>query len=72
MDYFLLALKLGQSILDKLPDYDEKKRQKYHDLVRQYNNEITKDYPERDDDLIMNLREEGSIMWQEIISHLKG
>ncbi len=70
METFLIALKLGQSILDKTPNYPESKRSKYHKLIREYNSEITKRYPERDDDLIMNLREDAKIMWQEIISHL--
>ena len=70
METFLIALTLGQTILDKMPDYPQKKRDLYHKLVREYNSEITKTYPERDDDLIMNLREDAKIMWQEIISHL--
>lgn len=70
MDYFGAALNLGQSILNKMPDYPEKERKKYHALVRQYNNEKTKDYRNINDDLIMNLREDAKIHWQAISSHL--
>lgn len=57
-----MSLKLILSITDKLlaktPDYDQKKAQEYNDLKLAYKAELTKTYPERDDDLIMNLRDQ--------------
>lgn len=45
-------------LLDKMPDYDQRKKEKYFKLRTRYNDEFKKDYPSRDDDLILNLRDE--------------
>ncbi len=45
-------------LLDKTPSYDQKKREQWYLLQRLYNEEVKKIYPERDDDLVMNLREQ--------------
>jgi len=70
MNAFLIALKLGQTILDKLPDYNQKKGAEYHRLRIAYNNELTKKYPLRDDDYLANLRDDIKIMWEDIIKHM--
>lgn len=72
MNYFTIALKLGEEILKQIPDFDQRKRAEYHRLTVAYNNEITKNYPERDDDLIMNLRDDIKLMWEDIIKHMGG
>lgn len=71
MDYFGAALALGNAILDQIPDYDERKRKKYHELSQSYQAEKTKTYPERDDDLLLNLKEEIKSYWEDIVSHLE-
>jgi hypothetical protein len=65
MDWVTLALELttatmefGTEILKKMPDFDQKKKLQYHKLLKAYKSEIKKDYGVRDDDLIMNLRDQ--------------
>lgn len=53
-----VALSITNKLMDKLPDYDQRKKQQFHDLNLRYEQEKKKTYPERDDDLIMNLRDE--------------
>lgn len=53
-----LALSFASKLLDKFPDYDQRKKSKFFDDQKRYNEEIRKDYPLRDDDLILNLKED--------------
>lgn len=69
METFIIAATLIGKLLDKTPDYPDNKRLKYHNLVRALRAELTKDYPSRDDDLVMNLRDDIVIMQKHIISH---
>lgn len=43
-------------VLDKLPNYDQKKRKEYYELALAYEQEMKKD--NRDLDLAMNLRDQ--------------
>lgn len=70
MEAFLIAATLIGKLLDKTPDYEPRKREKYHKLVRALGAETTKEYVKRDDDLIMNLREDIKTMQREVMSHL--
>lgn len=49
---------MTSKVMDKLPDYDQKKKEHFHDLNTRLNAERKKQYPDRDDDLIMNLRDD--------------
>ena len=49
---------LTSKILDKTPNYEQKKKEQWSKLCLRYNDEVKKLYPDRDDDLIMNLREQ--------------
>jgi len=49
---------IATKLLDKTPNYSQKKREQWHDLQQRYSEELKKLYPERDDDLVMNLREQ--------------
>lgn len=51
----LAALGVVGKIMDKTPDYDQSKRKKYFKLKEDYENEIKKQYIERDDNLISRL-----------------
>lgn len=42
----------------KLPDYDQKQLSKFTNKLTRFEAEIKRPYPERDDDLILNLRDE--------------
>lgn len=44
--------------MDKIPDYDQKKRDQFHELKLRFEEEKKRIYPDRDDDLIMNLRDQ--------------
>ncbi len=65
MNYFELALGFATKLMDKIPNYDPEKKNKWHKLLSAYNTEKVKPYfdeahPEnqRDDDKLMNLRDE--------------
>lgn len=58
MDWVTLALSLGLEIMKKIPNYDQKKRNEYYNKTKQYNQEKAKTYPERDDDLLLSLKED--------------
>lgn len=53
-----LSLSIVDKFLDKLPNYEQKKKEKYYKLKRKYNEEITKDYDLRDDNLVIVYRNE--------------
>lgn len=53
-----LLLKVVDTVLAKLPNYDQKKREQFFDLRTKYENELIKDYPDRDDNLIDTYHDE--------------
>ncbi len=56
-----LVLSIVDKLLAKTPNYDEKKKKQFYDLKLAYVGESKKTYPERDDDLLMNLRDQLSV-----------
>ncbi len=66
METFTLALSLASKVLDKFPDYEQKKRKKFRDLKDTYNTEVKREKSTRDHDLIMNLKEQLTPMMEEI------
>lgn len=58
MEWITLALSLGDKLLDKLPDYDQRKKDDYYKKKKQYLLERSKNYPQRDDDLLLTLKED--------------
>ena len=58
MDAFTLALTFGGKLLDKIPDYDQTKKNKFFKDSKRYLEEKSKAFPLRDDDLILNLKDE--------------
>lgn len=51
-------ISIVNKLLDKTPSYSQTKREQWYLLQRLYNEEVKKMYPDRDDDLVMNLREQ--------------
>ena len=66
MEIFQLALGFASKAMDKLPDYDEKKRAEFRDLKDAYNTEVKREKNTRDHDLIMNLKEQLTPLMVEI------
>ena len=66
METFTLALSLASKVMDKLPDYDEKKRKEFTKLRDTYNTEIKRSKDTRDHDYIMNLKEQLLPLMQEV------
>lgn len=58
MDYVGMAMQLGLAILDQIPNYEQRKKEKYHKLVSDYQNEIVRPADMQDHDLILNLRQD--------------
>jgi hypothetical protein len=52
---FEVALQFGSKLLDKMPNYDQKKREEFFKLKRDYQRE--KAHPDRDDDQLLNLKD---------------
>jgi len=50
--------------MDKTPNYDQKKKQEYYDLKKEYDEQVKKDFPDRDDELISMLRDELRVLSQ--------
>lgn len=51
-------LGVTSKLLDKTPDYNQKKKENFFKMKNAYEAELKKEYSQRDDDMIMNLREE--------------
>ena len=47
-----LLLSVTDKLMDKLPDYEQRKKEKFLKMKRRYENEKAKQYPDRDDNLI--------------------
>lgn len=58
MEWITLALSLGDQLLKKMPSYDQKKKEDYYEKKTLYTQERAKAYPDRDDDLLLALRED--------------
>jgi len=58
MEYLLIALNLANEIMKQIPDYDQRKRKEFYKKVLSLQDEWHKPYDQRDDDLILNLRDE--------------
>lgn len=66
-----LLLSVTGKLLDKLPDYDQRKKEKFNKLQKEYNEEITKEYPQRDDNKLANLRDEIKIFTSTFIKEIQ-
>jgi len=44
--------------MKKFPEYDQRKQEEFSKLRMEFQSEITKAYPYRDDDLVLNLRDQ--------------
>ncbi len=58
MDYLGLAMQLGIRLMEHIPNYDQRKREKFHKLIRMYQDEIVRPADMTDHDLIMNLKQD--------------
>lgn len=56
MGIFEMLLSFGSKLLDQMPDFDQKKKDQFYNLKTQYQKE--KASPNRDDDKLLNLKEE--------------
>jgi hypothetical protein len=52
------AMSIADKLMDKIPNYDQRKKEKYYKLKRKYENEKSKVWHERDDQRIDLLRYE--------------
>lgn len=58
MDYLQAALQIANKLLDKIPDYDQRKKEKLFKLSKEYQEELVRPRDMQDDDLIANLQDE--------------
>ena len=72
MDYFTLAMQLGVELLEKFPSYDQRKKQQFFDKKNLYNQEKAKTYEQRDDDLLLSLKEELGVFLESFLQEIKG
>jgi len=52
-----LALSITDKLMDKIPNYEQRKREQFHKLRDKYEKEIVKNYPDRDDTRIDDYRD---------------
>jgi len=65
-----LAMSLGEKLLDKFPSYSQAKKRKYYELRKEYDEEISKDYPYYDDERIIIVRRELRLFWKTFLSEI--
>ena len=56
MNYLELALNLANKLMDHIPNYDQRKREKFYKLKKRFIDE--KNSEDRDDNLLDDLRDE--------------
>lgn len=60
---------LVDKTLDLMPDYDQRKKAEWLKLKAEYNKQIALPLPERDADLILNLKESILLYADEVLKH---
>jgi len=58
MDYLAAVLQIANKLMDKIPDYDQRKKEKLFKLSKEYQEELVRPRDMQDDDLIANLQDE--------------
>ena len=71
MEIAIIALKIAHEIMKKMPDYDQKKRSEFYKMTVRLEREWNRPYPERDDDLILNLRSEAMAFLEAFYEEIK-
>lgn len=64
MSYFELALTFANNLMSHIPDYDQRKRERFFKLKSEYQAEKVKEYHLRDDQRLLNLKDELEIFLQ--------
>jgi len=49
---FTMLLSVVNKTMDMLPDYEQRKKEKFYKMQRDYSNEKNKEFPNRDDNLV--------------------
>lgn len=71
MQYLLIAMKLAESIMDQIPNYEQRKRNQYFKLKTSLNDAWNAPWERRDDDLILNLQEEMKAFLESFYEEIK-
>jgi hypothetical protein len=58
VEVFGALLSVIDGILKKLPSYEQRKKEKFYKLKLEYEKELSKDFPSRDDERIALIRSE--------------
>ena len=56
LDSIKLLLSVASKVMDMLPNYAQSKRNEYYDLLKTYEDELARDYPDRDDNKVIQYR----------------
>lgn len=72
MEWLTLALAFGSKLMDKLPDYDQKKRADFYKLKSEYFQLLSAPYEERDDDKILYQKEKLAAFMQAFNKEIEG
>lgn len=51
LELLMLALGIAKKILDRMPSYAESKKEEFYYLTKRFEDEVAKDYPDRDDNV---------------------
>jgi len=52
VDTFTLLVSVVDKVMDLLPSYDQNKKKQFYSLRKKYEEEKSKNYPDRDDNLV--------------------
>lgn len=56
LDSIKLLLSIASKVMEMLPNYEQKKREEYFNLLKTYEDEMSRDYPLRDDNKVIQYR----------------
>jgi hypothetical protein len=58
--------------MDRLPDYEQRKKEKFHKLLRKYKDEVSKNYPQRDDLLVSHYADKLRDFLKDFANEIRG
>lgn len=70
--YIAIILELATAVLEKIPDYSQRRKNEFYSLKKDYTNELLKNYLDRDDNKITILRNKISDFAKVFTAELKG
>ena len=72
VELLTITLTIVSKFLDKLPTYEQSKKDKFYELKTKYETEMAKDYTNRDDNALDNMRDQLQQLLADFSSEVSG